>query len=402
MQTTASTTERKLPRGWRWAPLREVCEFLDSRRVPVNDVERSKRIAGKAPAELYPYYGANGQVGLIDDYLFEEPLILLAEDGGNFGSHDRPIAYSVSGRYWVNNHAHVLRPREVIDFDYCLHALRIRPDVQELVSGTTRAKLNQETAGKIPIPLPPLPEQRRIATILNEQIRVAAMARAAAESQLEAAESLISAYLCAAFDGEEADRWSKTKMDSIASMVIDGPHVTPSYVSQGIPFLTVRNIVSRRIDTSEVSFISPNDHAAFSKRGKAERGDILYTKDGTLGIPCVVDTDLDFSFFVSVALIKLRREAADPDYIAFALESPGVLKQVAQLSAGAGLKHMVLKSIKALEIPLPSLGEQRRVAAALSEQISKTQTLCDRLRAKLAAINILPGAFLRAAFNGEL
>ena|SRR3989338_501018 len=156
--------------GWRWVRLGEVCDFLDSRRVPVNDADRAKRIAGKKQSQLFPYYGANGQVGWIDDYLFDEPLILLAEDGGNFGSKDRPIAYAVSGRYWVNNHAHVLRPRNTVDFDYCFHALRIRPDVGDLVSGSTRAKLNQEIAAQIPIPLPPLPEQKRIAAILSNQM----------------------------------------------------------------------------------------------------------------------------------------------------------------------------------------------------------------------------------------
>jgi type I restriction enzyme S subunit len=103
-----------LPDGWRLMRLDEVCDFLDSRRIPVNNTERAKRMAGKAQSELFPYYGANGQTGWIDDYLFDEPLILLAEDGGNFGSKDKPIAYSVSGRYWVNNHAHVLRPKESI------------------------------------------------------------------------------------------------------------------------------------------------------------------------------------------------------------------------------------------------------------------------------------------------
>src|SRR5262249_29477160 len=79
--------------GWVRVTLGDVCDFLDFRRVPVNDSERKKRIAGKEPSKLYPYYGANGQVGWIDDYLFNVPTILLAEDGGFFGSRDRPIAY---------------------------------------------------------------------------------------------------------------------------------------------------------------------------------------------------------------------------------------------------------------------------------------------------------------------
>lgn len=152
-----------LPAGWRLQRLDEVCEFLDSRRQPVKEPDRRLRIAGKSESELYPYYGANGQAGWIDDYLFDEPIILLAEDGGAFGSASRPIAYAVEGRCWVNNHAHVLRPREGVDFDFCLYSLAIRPDVGELVTGNTRPKLNQAIAASIPITLPPLAEQKRIA-----------------------------------------------------------------------------------------------------------------------------------------------------------------------------------------------------------------------------------------------
>jgi type I restriction enzyme S subunit len=191
-----------LPDGWRWVRLGDVCDFLDSRRIPINDAERQKRIAGKAKSELFPYYGANGQVGWIDGYLFDEPLILLAEDGGNFGSKEKPIAYAVCGRYWVNNHAHVLRPRAGLDFDYCLHAIRIRPDVGELVSGSTRAKLNQEIAASIPLPLPPLPEQQRIGAFLTDQIATVKRISMALEEELKMINALPAALLRRAFSGE--------------------------------------------------------------------------------------------------------------------------------------------------------------------------------------------------------
>ena len=96
---------------WPRAQLADVVEFLDYRRRPVNEAERRRRIADKREEELFPYYGANGQVGWIDEYIFDEPLILLAEDGGNFGSRSKPVAYAASGKYWVNNHAHCLRPK---------------------------------------------------------------------------------------------------------------------------------------------------------------------------------------------------------------------------------------------------------------------------------------------------
>jgi len=193
---------QELPAGWKWVKLGEICEFLDSKRIPVNEDERRQRILGKPLSSLYPYYGANGQVGWIDDYIFDEPLILLAEDGGLFGSLTKSIAYKIVGKSWVNNHAHVLRPKDGIDTDFCLLTLSIRPDIGPMVTGNTRPKLNQEIAAQIQIPLPPLSEQKRIAAILNKQLAVVDIARTTAEAQLCEISTLPSAILRKAFNGE--------------------------------------------------------------------------------------------------------------------------------------------------------------------------------------------------------
>lgn len=182
-------------------PLSECVEFLDHRRRPINQSERDQRVLGKSPVELYPYYGANGQAGWIDDYLFDEPLVLLAEDGGSFGSPTRPIAYRIDGRTWVNNHAHVLRPLAHMDVDYLLHALAIRPDIADVISGSTRGKLNREVAGEISVSVPPLPEQRRIAAKLRERLAEIDAITAAIDAELEAIEALPAALLRRAFDG---------------------------------------------------------------------------------------------------------------------------------------------------------------------------------------------------------
>jgi hypothetical protein len=142
------------------AILSDCCEFLDHLRRPVKE---SERISGP-----YPYFGANGQQGWIDNYLFDEPLVLLAEDGGHFSKPECGIACKISGKTWVNNHAHVLRPIDgIVTVDYLSHALRNK-DVRRHLSGSTRDKLTKAGACQIEIPLPPLEEQRRIAAILDK------------------------------------------------------------------------------------------------------------------------------------------------------------------------------------------------------------------------------------------
>ncbi|WP_158303504.1 restriction endonuclease subunit S [Microcystis aeruginosa] len=137
----------------------EVVDFLDSKRKPITQKDR---VPGP-----YPYYGANGQQDSVADYIFDEPLVLLAEDGGHFGDADKTIAYQVEGKCWVNNHAHVLRPKKDVDIRYiCRHLERY--DVTPFITGSTRGKLTKTAANNIPIALPPLEEQRRIAAILDK------------------------------------------------------------------------------------------------------------------------------------------------------------------------------------------------------------------------------------------
>ncbi len=138
--------------------LGDIVIFLDSQRKPIKESDRS-------PGR-YPYYGANGQQGTINDYIFDEPLILLAEDGGHFWN-ENPISYIASGKYWVNNHAHVLKPKDGYDLNFINYQLA-HYDVSRFVTGTTRGKLTKNSATNIPIYCPTLLEQQRIAKILDK------------------------------------------------------------------------------------------------------------------------------------------------------------------------------------------------------------------------------------------
>lgn len=149
----------ELPKGWAMARLEEVCEIHDARRIPLNSKERSARVEGKAPHELFPYYGATGKVGEIDGFLFEGEHVLIGEDGAPFLDPVKAKSYLVDGRFWVNNHAHILR--SPISNRYLCHYLNfIRYD--EHVSGTTRLKLTKGALVAIPVIVPPANEQRRM------------------------------------------------------------------------------------------------------------------------------------------------------------------------------------------------------------------------------------------------
>ena len=134
------------------------CDILDWMRVPIT---QSERVKGE-----YPYYGANGIQGYVANYIFDDELVLLAEDGGNFGSKDKPIAYRVSGKCWVNNHAHVLKAREMINIDYLCYSLMFYK-VDGIINGATRQKLTQSAMRKMQIPFRTMGEQLHIVNKLN-------------------------------------------------------------------------------------------------------------------------------------------------------------------------------------------------------------------------------------------
>ena len=155
-----------VPNSWASVCLAEIVVCLDYMRKPINAAERAKRIKGKNQEELFPYYGATQQQGWIDDFLFDEELVLLGEDGVPFFDPFRSKAYLIRGKTWVNNHAHVFRGI-LVSHLYLVHVLNVF-DYTGRVVGATRAKLNQTRALDIPIPLPPLAEQHRIVANVDE------------------------------------------------------------------------------------------------------------------------------------------------------------------------------------------------------------------------------------------
>lgn len=156
---------QNLPTSWQIKTLGEVCEILDNMRKPINSTEREQRL--KNSTTKYAYYGATGQVGYIDDFLCDFESILLGEDGAPFLEPFKDKAYIVSGKYWVNNHAHILKAKENFAINkFVCYFLNI-VDYMPYVSGTTRLKLNQSAMKQIKIPLPPLEIQKRIVAKLE-------------------------------------------------------------------------------------------------------------------------------------------------------------------------------------------------------------------------------------------
>lgn len=190
--------------------------------------------------------------------------------------------------------------------------------------------------------------------------------------------------------------WEWATLDSLASQITDGAHHTPDYVPAGVPFLSVKDLSSGVIDFSDTRFISSEAHRELAKRCNPEFGDVLLTKIGTTGIAVVVDTTTPFSLFVSVALIKLSPVSTNRDYVALVINSPFVRQQSKDGTEGVGNKNLVLRKIRAFQIPLPPLNEQARIVARVTELSRFCATLRQRLILSQTAQERLADALVAA------
>lgn len=171
------------------------------------------------------------------------------------------------------------------------------------------------------------------------------------------------------------ENWKWVRLGELLYKLTDGTHSTPKYTATGVPFISVKDISSGKMDFSNTKFISQEEHESLYKRCDPERDDILLTKVGTTGIPVIVDTDKEFSLFVSVALLKFNTELIYNKYFMYVIKAPVVQIQARENTRGVGNKNWVMRDIANTILPLPPLGEQKRIVEKIEEMLPQTKQL---------------------------
>ena len=333
----------------------DCCEILDSMRVPITASERKE---GK-----YPYYGANGIQDYVDDYIFDDELVLLAEDGGNFGSRERPIAYRISGKCWVNNHAHVLKPKKGLDVDYLCYSLMFYK-VEGIVNGATRKKLTQAAMRKMQIPFRRMEEQIHIVNNLNYVLKV----KEKRERKLKLLDELVRGRFVELF-GECRKR---VFLNDLCSIITDGTHQPPKFQSDGVPFIFVSNLARDIITYDTEKYISAETYLELYKRTPIEIGDVLLSTVGSYGHPAVVTEAKKFLFQRHIAYLKPKHDIVNSFFLHSALLSPDGQRQIKEKVKGIAQKTLNLSEIRKIEIPLPELQKQNQFAD-FAHQVDKSK-----------------------------
>ncbi|RPH51517.1 MAG: restriction endonuclease subunit S [Desulfobacteraceae bacterium] len=401
VQTLRSQEEKRtLPNGWRWVKLGEVCQIIAGQSPPGSTYRSSP--------EGLPFFQGKAEFGETNPVA----RVWCVEPTKTARTGD--ILISVRAPVGPTNVANVeccigrglaaIRCGSYSDRDFILNALRhFESTLIKKGSGSTFEAINRDDLESFEIPVPPLPEQRRIAGVLREQMAVVEKARAAAYARLEAVKALPAAFLRQVFPkpGQPLPTgWRWIRLSEVVD-VRDGTHDTPQYVDNGIPLVTSKNLRHEGIDFSNALFISKEDHDQIKKRSGVNKGDILFAMIGTIGNPVIVKTEDPFSI-KNVALFKFENGFVLNEYFYYLLSSQVIIMQLDKDSQGGIQKFVSLAVLRNLQIPLPPMPEQKRIAALLYKQMVAVEKARAAAEAELETINALPSALLRRAFNGEI
>lgn len=378
------TEHGEVPEGWVTKPLNDLVDFLDSQRRPIKSADRT-HMRGQ-----YPYYGASGIIDWVNDYLFDEELILLGEDGENILSRNLPLAFRVSGKVWVNNHAHVFRPkRGIIDIRFLSELLEFQ-DYAELNSGTAQPKLNKASCKALQLMYPEdLKEQEAIAEALSDaDALIEGLERLIAKKRLikqGAMQDLLTAKRrLPGFSGGWAAKplsWAISGLKAGVSV----NSVPDADAVDGRPSVLKTSAISEgRLDLKERKPIADSDIAR--ARSSLRAGTILISRMNTpalVGECGYVETDAPDVFLpdrIWMTEFYRDREVCGR-WLAGVLSSDSMrsrLKEVATGTSGS-MKNIAKSSLLSEVIYYPPFAEQQAIAEVFRDMDAEIQALETRL-----------------------
>ncbi len=402
---------------WEINKLEEVCEILDNKRVPISS---KNRIRG-----IYPYYGASGIVDYIDKYIFDEELVLIGEDGAKWGAFENS-AFIASGKYWVNNHAHILKPNNEILINKFLVYFLNYSNLEKYITGATVKKLNQQKLKQIEIPLPPLEEQMRIVKILDLAFEKIDTSVELLKANLANLDELAKSVLDRAFnplgDSTESTQnpsthdtqspyplpqhWEWKSLGEIASVIQSGFAINKSNeIADGYIHLRTHNIATDGNLNFE-TLVKVKKELIKEQQSFIEEGDILFNNTNStelVGKTALVTQNYNYAFSNHITKIKLFNQYS-PKLVVFyfvLLLKNKYFERICHKWIGqSGINTDKLKQI---QIPLPKdIKEQEQIAMHLDSVFEKAKALKELYTKELKDYEELKQSLLDKAFKGKL
>ncbi|QQR86877.1 MAG: restriction endonuclease subunit S [Flavobacteriales bacterium] len=373
--------------NWESILLGQACDILDNQRVPLNDEQRFSMVGD------VPYYGANGVVDHIDRFMFNEPLILLAEDGGNFDEHEtRPIAYRIDGKSWVNNHAHVLRAKSEFEQDFVFYALQHK-DIRSFIKGGTRTKLNQSDLRAIRFEYPSDRDiQRTIARILGTMDALIEQTEALIEKQRQIKQGMLHDLFTRGVDASGQLRppqheapelyketklgwvpkdWEQKTLNEVKQFITSGSRGWAAYYAdEGALFIRIGNLSRDHINFrwEDVQYVVP-PMGSEGSRTAVEAGDLLISITADLGITAVVPAGMGEAYVNQhIALVRLDPSATNPRWVGMYLAGENGVTQFQRLNDAGTKAGLNLPTVGALRFANPPRDERDHIVGLIDAQ----------------------------------
>lgn len=385
---------------WPLIPLRRLVVCLDGRRVPLNREQRS------AMQGDIPYWGAGGVLDSVNTALFDEPLVLLGEDGAPFFTPGKDVAHYIEGPSWINNHIHALRPVSA-NARYLAHALN-SVDYANYITGATRDKLTQDDLKQIMVWNPPLDEQRRIADFLDAELGRLDFLASRRQRQVGLLHERLATEwsLTIDRDGQEFG-WIPLRRFIVA--ITDGPFgsalTSSHYSDDGARVIRLGNIGRAEFRDRDPAYL-PLPYFSKLLRHEAVPGDLIIAGLGDqnhpLGRACVVPQGIGPAMVKADCFrIRLAQQTVLHEYAAWALSSQRVADQVTLLARGSTRARINLEVTRDIPLPVPPLDRQRRTVAFLQERRAATERVVAQCRRQLELLTERRQALITAAVTGQ-
>jgi type I restriction enzyme, S subunit len=297
-----------------------------------------------------------------------------------------------------------LVPSKAIDKDYLFFWFQ-QIDLADLSNGTSIPQINNYSFDNVFISYPKsVTEQQSIVSILDQAFAALSIAKANAEQNLKNAKELFESYLQGVFESKEKS-WERMELIEVCEQITDGSHFSPkSSGEEEYPYITVRDIDEDVIDFKNCKFISKSDYLSLHKNGcKPNSGDLLFSKDGTVGKVSLVDFEKEFVVLSSLAIIRPKRKIITSPFLKYALKNPSFLKAAIGMKTGVAIRRIILKNLKTIIICFPkSIKAQEEIVVKLDELSAETKRLEAIYQQKIADLEELQKSILQKALNGEL
>ena len=389
----------EVPEGWCITDIGELLINRDGERKPVSLAIRSKQ-----KNKVYDYYGAAGVIDKVDNYLFDECLLLIGEDGANLLSRNKNNAFLADGKYWVNNHAHVLDTIDKFILSYVAIVINSMK-LDDYITGSAQPKLSQDNLNKIPIFLPPLNEQKRIMTELERWFALIDQIDQGKVDLQETIKQTKSKILDLAIHGKLVPQdpndepaiellkrinpdftpcdngqygkipqgWILAKLGDLFDAVSAKRVLKSEWRTKGVPFYRAREIVklSEYNKVNNELFIEDKHYDKLKNRyGVPASGDIMLSAVGTIG-KCYIVKESDKFYYKDASVLCLKNHhKLSSMYFSMLFSSSFIEEQIKEYSKGTTVDTITLEKLKSYIVPLPPLAEQQRIVQKIEELFS--------------------------------